>query len=407
MTLIAAFRCAEDSVVLCADSQETVDIPDRGQYRVNVNKLNQRDAGAYEVIVGGAGDGALVDGFADQFAESVRRWRGAPHRGALNNIRRFVRDYYRNDVALSRAHPDDKILGFVICLKHKATGSISLWRVVELHVQGVSDLALLGWEEPLYRREAERLYSLNGAMPAMPSFSEAILLGVHLFSIAKETSNYISGDTKVLVVRRESTRSLNASDVKELEARVKLFEHLTSMIFLALPDVTVTRTELTKYLREFQEVASQLHEQFMLHIAHTAFERIKGLPLDEAEDRASDPYLQLPSLEQIKKGLEEDEAILWVKKEAEAYHRQLETEAGWEELTSLDKRKLLLDLRNAAQALNSAAKLNRALYQAGQYGDAESREAIAARQAIAGGIQKANDQLIELIHAMDSSQNPQ
>src|SRR6187397_917372 len=123
VTLIAAFQC-DTGVVLCADSQETVDIPERGSYRVNVNKLEQRDAGKYEVIVGGAGDGALVDGFVDQFVEMVSRWRSEYRKSqALSAIRRFVRDYHATDIVLSPAHPDDKHLGFIVCLKSKDTGN--------------------------------------------------------------------------------------------------------------------------------------------------------------------------------------------------------------------------------------------------------------------------------------------
>jgi len=70
VTLIAGIRCAE-GVVLCADSQETLDIPERGQYRVQVEKIRPQDVGEYQIVVGGSGDGPLVDGFTDAFVEDV------------------------------------------------------------------------------------------------------------------------------------------------------------------------------------------------------------------------------------------------------------------------------------------------------------------------------------------------
>ena len=403
MTLIAAFRCAEGGVVLCADSQETIDVPDRGEYRVNVNKLEQKDAGEYEVVIGGAGDGALVDGFVDQLAESVERWRDVCRDDAiLGNIRRFVRGYYERDVTLSPAYPDDKNLGFVICLKRKATADISLWRVIDLTVRQVLDLTLLGWEEPLYWREAKRLYHLNQAEATMPSSSEAILLGAYLFSVAKETSNVISGDTKILVVSGETTRVLNPSDAKELEGRVKVFEYLIGMIFLALPDVTVSRTQLKSYLLNFQQTAVQLHDQFTLHVAMTGAARLKALsgsgpPSDDPDEAENDPYLQLPPWEEMKKDFNDDENILAIRKSVQARERQDKAEIGWEQFAYAEPRQLFLDLNNAANALNRAAKLNRALYQAGKYGEPGGADAIALRQEIATGIYQANEELIRLL----------
>ena len=126
MTLIAAFRCAE-GVVLCADSQETVDIPERGQYRVRVEKIKPQDAGEYQVVIGGAGDGSLVDGFTDTFVERVAQWQGKLDGLEIKTrIKQLLHDYHRNEIALSRAFEDDKFLSFVICVKHKEDTAIFL-----------------------------------------------------------------------------------------------------------------------------------------------------------------------------------------------------------------------------------------------------------------------------------------
>ena len=119
MTLIAAIRCA-DGVVLCADSQETVDIPERGQYRVQVNKIQPQDAGNYQVVIGGSGDGPLVDGFTDGFIEQVTLWESKLTAPTMKGkIRNLLHDYHRNEIALSAAFEDDKHLSFVICVKPK------------------------------------------------------------------------------------------------------------------------------------------------------------------------------------------------------------------------------------------------------------------------------------------------
>jgi hypothetical protein len=398
VTLIAAFRCKE-GVVLCADSQETIDIPERGSYRVNVNKLEQRDTGKYEVIVGGAGDGALVDGFVDQFFETVSRWRNEYRESkVLSAIRRFVRDYHATDIALSPAHPDDKHLGFIVCLRGKDTGNISLWKIIELHVHSISDLSLLGWEEALYWREAKRLYSLNGAITETPASSEAILLGVHLFLIAKDTSNVISGDTKITVVRNGGIHTLNPNDVKELETRVKAFDYLSAVIFLALPDVTITRTELTGWLKDFEKTVLQLHDHFTLHIAQTMLERLRALPgYPHIENFPEDPYLQLPTLEQTIEEMRSDENIIAIRERVKAQKRQANAEVGWEQFVDANGHLLLLGLRKAVRTLNRLSQLNRAFFQSGRYGQIESEETVAIKHDIAKRVDAAREELKALL----------
>ena len=272
-------------------------------------------------------------------------------------------------------------------------------RIIDLHVRSVSDLTLLGWEEPLYWREAKRLYHLSGAEPSMlPSSSEVMLLGVHLFSIAKETSNVISGDTKILVARSDGIHEINPCDARELEARVKAFDGLLSFIFLALPDVTVTHTELARYLKNFQELALQFHDHFTLQIAQTAMERLKALPgYPHVEDIPQDPYLEFPTPEQLKKSFEEDEAFIRISEMAEAYRRQSEAETGWENFADVKGSQIGKELNRTAHALERLAQLNRAVYESGQYGQVGSKDAIAVRQEIARRVYIANEALIELL----------
>ena len=405
MTLIAAFQC-EQGIVLCADSQETVDIPERGSYRVNVNKLEQREAGKYEVIVGGAGDGALVDGFVDPFVEMVSKWQSEYRESkALSAIRRFVRNYHATNVALSPAHPDDKHLGFVVCLRNKNTGNISLWKIIDLHVRSVLDLTLLGWEEPLYWREAKRLYHLNDAIVTTPSSSEAILLGVHLFLIAKETSNVISGNTKILVARRDGIHALNSNEVKELESRVKTFESLSAMIFLALPDVTVSHRELVQYLRDFQKTALELHTHLMAQIAIAATERRRALPGYPDVGFPEDPYLQLPPAEKMLEDMRLDENIIAIRERVGARERQADAEIGWEQFADAEFVQLGHGLHKALNALRQLAQLNRALFESGQWGSVESEYAQAVRQEIATSVYVANEALVKLLGGRKQEQD--
>jgi hypothetical protein len=106
MTLIAAFRTYE-GVVICADSQETLSKPTPygwGNYRCRVNKIERQDAGEYELVIGGAGNASLVDGFTDVFIDAVASWDGGLDEPTLKSkIQLEVSNYHRNIVALSTA----------------------------------------------------------------------------------------------------------------------------------------------------------------------------------------------------------------------------------------------------------------------------------------------------------------
>src|SRR5947209_3089342 len=107
VTLIAAFRCYEGAV-LCADGQEPVDVPGYGQYRVRVNKLEAQQTGDYELVVGGSGDGDLVDAFTPTLTEAVAQWpRFDDELSTRRAIKRLLIDFDREDVAASHASEED------------------------------------------------------------------------------------------------------------------------------------------------------------------------------------------------------------------------------------------------------------------------------------------------------------
>jgi len=303
-------------------------------------------------------------------------------------IKKLLHGYHRNEVALSAAYEDDKHLSFIICVKQKGASDVFLWKSVGPTIREVNDLTLLGWEEPMYWREASRLYESD-----VPS-SEAILLGIHLFAIAKETSNVISGDTKVIVARESGMYALEANEVRELEQRVKVFTEMSDAILLALPDVTIPPVEFREYLAGFQDMAIQLHEHFMMYINHLKLERLKALPhpLDinspELARWADDPYTQLPTIESLQRTNAEDAAR--IKKLAEEWSIAPPD-------SSAERRQLAVDLLGASAALNTAAKSNRALYKAGEYGVPGEPDAVAMRQNIASRIHKANEELMAMI----------
>jgi len=120
LTLIAAFRCEVGGlpgVIVCADSQETV-----GDYKVTVDKIKPRDAGRYDLIIGGSGNVApLIDGLADAIERNIKKWdAGLDEESGRQQLERVLLAYHARHVQLYQAEIEDKQLRFVVCLRDKA-----------------------------------------------------------------------------------------------------------------------------------------------------------------------------------------------------------------------------------------------------------------------------------------------
>src|SRR5882672_4247857 len=123
LTLIAAFRCGtpdDPSVVLCADSQETC-----GHYRVEVKKIDPRDAGNYDLIVGGSGEiGCLIDELSEYIERDTSQWQsGLSADAARERLSNVLLTYHTNQVALYPASDAEKELRFIICARDKNSGA--------------------------------------------------------------------------------------------------------------------------------------------------------------------------------------------------------------------------------------------------------------------------------------------
>jgi len=274
-------------VVLCADSQETISIPERGEFRVNVNKIEKSDAGEYEVVIGGSGDGDLVDDFVEQLSDRISGWPAVYTETEMrDDIRNFTQHYHEVYVALSPADPADKHLAFIVCVKNKSRPEVFLWRVSDLRVSAVRDKTLLGWEEAIYWHEVDHLYQPNWVS------NHAILLGLHLFTIAKATSNYISGPTKVLLVCDRGVFTIPPDDVEELERMLSGFNKKVDELRLILPNTTIPFAEFAAFVRQFADDVINMKRELLGRMS------IKML----FEETQGDVFQKLPLGMQIRTG---------------------------------------------------------------------------------------------------------
>ena len=254
MTLIAAFRCdwISPSVVICADTQETV-----GGVRVAVNKIIPQACGQYVLAFAGAGNGDLIDSFADSLRLDIARWpSGLDENVMRGNIRNVLLDFYENEVALYPADKaEDKVCHCLVCVKPKDSAEIHLWELRGSSIVAVSDYALLGIDESIYKHELRRLHTKR------LSQGQAILLGAHLFSLAKATSNYVGGETQVVVVGEEGFKQLKPERVLDDERRVAEMNKAIAELVLACPDLSIGGNMFNDLLDDFREQVIQLREQ--------------------------------------------------------------------------------------------------------------------------------------------------
>lgn len=256
VTLIVAIRC-ETGVVVCADSQETVD----NDYRVTVRKIKPRDCNHYDLVVGGSGDiGGLIDGQARALEESVKAWpSGASEEDCRTWLEGIVGTYSDDQVMPYPADLSEKILRFVICVRDKTSSSVFLWKTEANIVQPVDDYVLVGWKEHLYDHEASRLYSegLTGL--------QSTVLGLRLLSLGKATSNYIGDPFQVIVVGYGGVVTESQDTVEALQKRIKQRNDALSEIDTITANLSVSDQALDDALRHFREAILGLRREVRAH----------------------------------------------------------------------------------------------------------------------------------------------
>lgn len=257
VTLIAAFKC-DQGVVVCADTKETVTLPGRGQYRVRVTKIKPQAAGEYDVVIGGAGDAHLVDGFTRRLVAAISSWPAALGDAEIeSNVSDLLLDYHSNQVA---ATPRADALDFIMCLKSKRDPHISLWELRDVEIAPIDTYSLIGWEEPIYDYEVKWLYR-DGLRLA-----QAALLGIRLFTMAKNTSDYVGGDTQLIVITDHGMDALDQEQVDMLKERVQTFNDALAQLVLDLPDTSIEQGKFSDSLKKFQKLVMHVREYYLGHL---------------------------------------------------------------------------------------------------------------------------------------------
>lgn len=271
MTLIPAFAC-NGGFVVHADSEENY-----GAFRRSVQKIVPQDVGQLRVIVAGSGIGELIEGFTDRLKERL----DADNVSDVARLKRVIENrlpHFAREVENYPAIADDptsKLYKFIVAAYAPATKSFDVWSSRGNSLVSVSSYELAGVEETLYDYLAQRLY-----YPGM-AFSQAILAGLYLLTVAEATSSYVRAPYRVAVISARGIEMESDANVRAITERLIAYERRVNALFLACADTSLAVPDFEDLVDDFKAAASVLHRD---HIDQQASrtslgELISGSPL--------------------------------------------------------------------------------------------------------------------------------
>lgn len=261
MTLIVVLKCEDDGipgVVICVDSQETIVFQGR-EYKVSRLKIRPKRCGNFDLAIAGSGNnGDVIDGAVGQLHDTVTEAK-ITKLPELKRLMQGVLLEFRKEEAGSYSRSD---LDFrlVICARSIEPEAVEAWTTRASHLEAIPDdppYALLGWEERLYHHELARAY------PEPRSLMQATILGLHILSLAKQTSRYVDGPFHVVVAQPGGMWREDKAVVSELEQRLSLFAPMLADLLLSCPDTTLKSKDFMDKLREFEATLIQLRADYI------------------------------------------------------------------------------------------------------------------------------------------------
>lgn len=244
MTLIAAFR-TKDGVAICADSQETV-----GDFRQTVQKIAPISVAGYQLVIAGSGDANPIEGFIIRVHRRFSQENLPPATDrALFLLEDELALFYSNDLAPNQS------MKLFIAVSCPASKEYKVWVSYQHILKELGDVELIGWDEPLYKVTATRMYRPN------MSLQQAVIAAVNVLVIGEESSNYIKGPFSLAIIRENGVWIETEEYINTLRDRLNKFEAYTNQILLACADTSIYSRDLHKALVNFAITAQTMHEE--------------------------------------------------------------------------------------------------------------------------------------------------
>lgn len=114
--------------------------------------------------------------------------------------------------------------------------------------------ALAGIDYALWDNVVKRLFR-----PGM-TLAQATLCGAYLFTLAKDSSIYVRGDTTIAVINENGIFLESGEYVNVMEDRLRVYEEHVNHIFMQCADTSISPARLEEELSAFANNAVALHK---------------------------------------------------------------------------------------------------------------------------------------------------
>jgi hypothetical protein len=251
MTFICTFR-GVDSVTFGADTQETVD-----SNKVYAEKILTVEHPWGAVVIGGAGNGELCDGFVQAVRDDFGGIKPSSLLDVETGLKETLRTFYREDVAYaSPKHRRVKLL-----IGASLGKDVALWQTTGQRLVSVPDLAIVGYEAPIYQYFAKRLHRLC----EYPS--QSVLAMAYLIGIAKDTGEGVGGNSHITVLRNGRAFPETKEYVDSIVGRIAEFANLIDRFFLVSMDLCFPEDKFRGCVRQFENLLVMLRTKHAFEAA--------------------------------------------------------------------------------------------------------------------------------------------
>lgn len=252
MTLIAAFWCAGNQAVLCADSEECY-----GDYKTSVTKIKPRHlaGGLYQVAFGGSGLSDLVDGLGEKLEYRLDGSQGRTEPELRSEIENALVEFYESNavVAYTRDLKDsDSYVSGVICIRVVPTETVFLFKFSKTIVLPVKDYILRGMEVPIYERIARRLYHPD----LLPLHAQ--LIGLRVLSEAESTSTAVDSPFTTVFAMTHGMFTSDSNIDLYVKALANVQREMDDLLVACADTHAVVDAEARAKLKTFQRTILRL-----------------------------------------------------------------------------------------------------------------------------------------------------
>jgi 20S proteasome alpha/beta subunit len=270
MTYISAFYC-EEGIVMCADTQETLDDQKRDVEKLYVSST-------YPLAVGGAGMGEAIDAFAQELIGRVEQDRPPTVPELKTIIEASLKENHEKDAASSNWPAEYRKAQYLIAARPNHD-SFVLYRVKGKRLYVVKKRVIIGLATAANEALFKRMYRPNLPM------QQAVMLAVYLVSQSKAIDAYVSGETRVAVVNSDIAWLDYPEYLDAAEKRVAQFLKLIDDLFLFSVDVSIPPSRFQDVLEAFSGSVNTLRQAYLHESTAISLARAQNDP-----DYRGEPY---------------------------------------------------------------------------------------------------------------------